>query len=114
MRQHEKGRSPGVGHPAIWPSAGSPLADLLARFFTNHYSAEDTGAVVQNFVKAYGAKYKDDKGQPKIPDNPGLLACDATNLLLRAITDAGADDTAKVGDALNKIKFNAVSGHCLS
>ena len=22
MRQREKGRSPGVGHPAIWPSAG--------------------------------------------------------------------------------------------
>ena len=66
--------------------------------------------MVQNFVKAYGAKYKDDKGQPKIPDNPGLLAYDATNLLLQAIKEAGVDDTAKVKDALTKISFRGVSG----
>ena len=38
------------------------------------------------------------------------MAYDATNLMLTAIKDAGADDTAKVKDALNKISFNAVSG----
>jgi len=41
---------------------------------------------------------------------PGLLAYDATNLLLQAIKDAGEDNTDKVREALNKIKFNAVSG----
>jgi branched-chain amino acid transport system substrate-binding protein len=106
----EKGiKAPFMGGDG-WDSSDLDLKAVDGGFFTNHYSAEDTRPIVQNFVKAYGAKYKDDKGQPKVPDNPGLLAYDATNLLLQAITDAGADDTAKVRDALNKIKFNAVSG----
>ena len=41
---------------------------------------------------------------------PGLLAYDATNLLLQAIKDAGEDNTDKVREALDKIKFNAVFG----
>lgn len=94
-----------------WDSADLDLKAADGGYFTNHYSAEDTRPVVQNFVKAYGAKYKDDKGQPKIPDNPGLLAYDATNLLLTAIKQAGADDTDKVKNTLAKISFNAVSGH---
>ncbi|MGA2961075.1 MAG: ABC transporter substrate-binding protein [Candidatus Korobacteraceae bacterium] len=94
-----------------WDSSDLDLKAADGGYFTNHYSAEDTRPVVQNFVKAYGAKYKDDKGQPKIPDNPGLLAYDATNLLLTAIKQAGVDDTAKVKDTLAKISFNAVSGH---
>jgi len=65
---------------------------------------------VQNFVKAFGAKYKDDKGQPKVPDALAALAYDATNILIQSIKDAGADDTAKVKDAMAKISFNAVSG----
>jgi len=94
-----------------WDSADLDLKAADGGYFTNHYSAEDTRPVVRAFVKAYGAKYKDDKGQPKIPDNPGLLAYDATNLLLTAIKQAGVDDTAKVKDTLAKISFNAVSGH---
>jgi len=93
-----------------WDSADLDLKAADGGYFTNHYSAEDTRPVVQNFVKAYGAKYKDDKGQAKIPDNPGLLAYDATNLLLTAIKQAGVDDTAKVKDTLAKITFNGVSG----
>jgi len=65
---------------------------------------------VQNFVKAFGAKYKDDKGQPKVPDALAALAYDATNILLQGIKEAGADDTTKVKDALKKITVNAVSG----
>ena len=94
-----------------WDSSDLDLKAADGGYFTNHYSAEDTRPVVRTFVKAYGAKYKDDKGQPKIPDNPGLLAYDATNLLLTAIKQAGVDDTAKVKDTLAKISFNAVSGH---
>jgi branched-chain amino acid transport system substrate-binding protein len=93
-----------------WDSSDLDLKAADGGYFTNHYSAEDTRPVVQNFVKAYGAKYKDDKGQPKIPDNPGLLAYDATNLLLQGIKEAGVDDTAKVKDALTKISFSGVSG----
>jgi branched-chain amino acid transport system substrate-binding protein len=66
---------------------------------------------VQTFVKNFGAKYKDDKGQPKVPDALATLAYDATNLLLQGIKDAGtADDTTKVKDTLAKITFNGVSG----
>jgi branched-chain amino acid transport system substrate-binding protein len=61
-------------------------------------------------VKAFGAKYKDDKGQPKVPDALAALAYDAANLLLQGIKEAGADDTAKVKDAMAKLSFNAVSG----
>ena len=61
-------------------------------------------------MKAFGAKYKDDKGQPKVPDALAALAYDATNLLLTAIKNAGADDTTKVKTALEKISLNGVSG----
>ena len=93
-----------------WDSADLDLKAADGGFFTNHYSPQDTRAEVQNFVKAFGAKYKDDKGQPKVPDALAALAYDATNLLLQGIKEAGADDTSKVKDALKKISFNAISG----
>ena len=93
-----------------WDSSDLDKKAADGGFFTNHYSPEDTRPEVQNFVKAFGAKYKDDKGQPKVPDALAALAYDATNLMLQGIKEAGADDTAKVKDALAKISFNAVSG----
>jgi len=59
---------------------------------------------VQNFVKAYGDKFKDDSGSAKVPDALATLAYDATNLLMQAITEAGSEDTAKVKDSLAKDK----------
>jgi branched-chain amino acid transport system substrate-binding protein len=93
-----------------WDSSDLDLKAADGGFFTNHYSPQDSRPEVQNFVKAFGAKYKDDKGQPKVPDALAALAYDATNLLLQGIKEAGADDTAKVKDALAKLSFNAVSG----
>jgi len=61
-------------------------------------------------VKDFGARYKDDKGQPRVPDAMAALGYDATNLLLQGIKNAGADDTARVKDALTKVSFNGVSG----
>ncbi|MCX7038791.1 MAG: ABC transporter substrate-binding protein, partial [Spirochaetes bacterium] len=52
----------------------------------------------------------DDKGEAKVPDALAALAYDATNILIQAIKDAGADDTAKVKVALEKMTFNGVSG----
>jgi branched-chain amino acid transport system substrate-binding protein len=63
-----------------------------------------------NFLAAYGAKFKDDQGKAKVPDALAALAYDATNILIQAIKDAGADNTAKVKVALEKITFNGVSG----
>jgi len=94
-----------------WDSSDLDLKAADGGFFTNHYSPQDTRPEVQNFVKAFGEKYKDDKGQPKVPDALAALAYDATNILLQGIKEAGTvDDTAKVKDALAKINFSAVSG----
>ena len=93
-----------------WDSSDLDTAATDGGYFTNHYSAEDTRPEVVNFVKAYGAKYKDDKGQPKVPDALATLAYDATNMLIQSIKDAGADDASKAKDAMAKITFNGVSG----
>jgi len=93
-----------------WDSSDLDLAAADGGYFTNHYSPDDPRPEVQNFRKAYGEKYKDENGNPKVPDALAALAYDATNLLLEGIKEAGTTDTAKVKDALEKIKFNGVSG----
>jgi branched-chain amino acid transport system substrate-binding protein len=79
-------------------------------YYTNHYSEQDTRPIVQTFVKNYSAKYKDDKGNPKIPDALATLAYDATNLMLAAIQKAGVDDPTQAAKALEGLKFDGVSG----
>jgi branched-chain amino acid transport system substrate-binding protein len=93
-----------------WDSSDLDLAAADGGYYSNHYSADDTRPVVVNFLKTYGAAYQDDAGKAKVPDALAVLAYDATNLLIQAIKNAGADDTAKVKVALEKISFNAVSG----
>jgi branched-chain amino acid transport system substrate-binding protein len=94
-----------------WDSPDLDLKSAAGGFFTNHYSPEDPRPEVQNFLKAYGTDYQDDKGAAKVPDALAALAYDATNLLLTAIQNAGADDTTKVTAALNSINFQGVSGN---
>ncbi len=93
-----------------WDSADLDKNSAAGGYFTNHYSPDDPRPEVQNFVKAYGAAYKDDTGKAKVPDALATLAYDATNLLLESIKEAGADDTTKVKTTLEKISFNGVSG----
>ncbi len=93
-----------------WDSSDLDVKAAAGGFFTNHYSPEDPRPEVVNFLAAYGAKFKDDQGNAKVPDALAALAYDATNILLQAVKDAGADDTAKVKVALEKITFNGVSG----
>lgn len=87
-----------------WDSSDLDLAAADNGFFSNHYSAEDTRAVVQDWVKRYEAKYGSK------PDALATLAYDATNLLIAAIEKAGKDDPAMVKDALAAIEYEAVSG----
>lgn len=95
-----------------WDSSDLDLKAADGGYYTNHYSPDDPRPEVQNFRKAYGEKYKDPQtGSPKVPDALAALAYDATNLLLQGISDAGADDTTKVRDALVKISFNGISGN---
>ena len=93
-----------------WDSSDLDLKAADGGYYTNHYSPGDTRPEVQNFLAAYGAAYKDDKGAAKVPDALAALAYDATNLLLTAITNAKADNTDKVKAAMEAISYNAVSG----
>jgi branched-chain amino acid transport system substrate-binding protein len=68
-------------------------------FISNHYSGDNPDPVVQNFVKAYRAKYKRD------PD-----AYDAVKVLGDAMTRAGSTDGPKLRDALSKSDVPGVTG----
>lgn len=95
-----------------WDSSDLDLQAADGGYYTNHYSPNDTSPVVVNFLKAYGEKYKDDKGNPVVPDALAALAYDATNMALQAIKDAGtATDTDKVSAAMDKISYAGVSGN---
>lgn len=110
----KQAKEKGITAPFIggdgWDSSDLDTAAADGGYFTNHYSPDDPRPEVQNFIKVYGEKFKDDKGEAKIPDALATLAYDATNLLIQAINDAGVDDAAKVKDTLANIKFNGVSG----
>lgn len=87
-----------------WDSADLDTTAADGGYFSNHYSAEDTRAIVGDFVSRYEAKYGSK------PDALAALAYDATNLLLAAIEKAGKDDPAAVKDALAALQYEAVSG----
>jgi branched-chain amino acid transport system substrate-binding protein len=93
-----------------WDSSDLDLKSAAGGYFTAHFSPDDTRSEVVTLRTAYGARFKDDAGRAKVPDALAALAYDATNLLIQAIKEAGADDTAKVKTALEKITFNGVSG----
>ncbi len=106
----EKGiKAPFMGGDG-WDSSDLDKAAAAGGYYTNHYSEFDPRPEVKKFLAAYGAKYKDEKGQAKVPDALATLAYDAMNILLQSIQNAGTDDPAKVKDAMAAIKFNAVSG----
>lgn len=95
-----------------WDSADLDLDAAAGGYFTNHYSPDDPRPEVVNFLAAYGAKYKDDAGNPKVPDALATLAYDAVNMLFQGITEADSvDDVDKVKTALENLKLNAVSGN---
>ena len=93
-----------------WDSASLDVKAADNGYYTNHYDPSDPRPEVQNFLKAYGDKYKDASGKAVVPDALATLAYDATNLLLQGIQNAGADNTDKVKAALEGITFNGVSG----
>jgi branched-chain amino acid transport system substrate-binding protein len=108
-------KAKGITAPFIggdgWDSRDLDAQAADGGYFTNHYDASDPRPEVQNFLKVYGAAYKDEKNNPKVPDALAALAYDATNLLLTAVKIAGADDTDKVKAAMESISFDAVSGN---
>ncbi|HMD90244.1 MAG TPA: ABC transporter substrate-binding protein [Anaerolineaceae bacterium] len=93
-----------------WDSSDLDVTSAAGGYYTNHYSPDSTDPVVVNFLKDYGAAYKDDKGNPKVPDALAALAYDATDLELEGIKEAGVDNTDAVKTALEKINYPAVTG----
>jgi branched-chain amino acid transport system substrate-binding protein len=79
-------------------------AALDGCFFTNHYAADDTRPIIQDFVKKYKAKYSAD------PDALACLAYDATYLVLNAVKTAGKADGQAIRDALAATDMAVVSG----
>jgi branched-chain amino acid transport system substrate-binding protein len=88
-----------------WDSSDLDRAAADGGYYTNHFFAGDTRPIVQNFLKAFGAKYSGTE-----PDALAALAYDGTNLLLQAITEAKSENTDAVKTALENIRFNAISG----
>lgn len=94
----------GWDSPKLVELAGA--AALNNTFITNHYSSGDPDATIQNFVKAFKAKYSD-----KSPDAFNALGYDSVYLLADSIKRAGSTDGDKIKDALAQTKDLAlVSG----
>jgi len=110
----KQAKAKGINAPFMggdgWDSSDLDVKAADGGYYTNHYDASDPRPEVQDFLKAYGAAYKDDKNNAKVPDALAALAYDATNLLLTAVKNAGADNTDKVKAAMEGISFAAVSG----
>jgi branched-chain amino acid transport system substrate-binding protein len=74
-------------------------------YYSNHYSADNTDPIVQNFVAKYKARYNE------TPDSIAALGYDTAKLLADAISRAGSDEPAHVRDALAATKdFPGVTG----
>src|SRR5687767_5161087 len=73
-------------------------------YISNHYSGDNPDPVVQNFVKAYRAKFN------REPDAIAALAYDSVKVLGDAITRAGATDGPKLRDALATADVVGVTG----
>jgi len=73
-------------------------------FISNHYSGDNPDPVVQNFVKAYRARFN------REPDAIAALAYDAVKVLADAITRAKSTNGPLVRDALAKGDVPGVTG----
>ena len=73
-------------------------------YISNHYSGDNPAPVVQNFVKAYRAKFGHD------PDSIAALGYDAVKVLADAMKRAGSTDGPKLRDALAKTDVPGVTG----
>ena len=77
---------------------------LKNTFISNHYSGDNPDPVVQNFVKAYRAKFN------KEPDSIAALGYDSIKVLADAIGRAGNTEGAAVRGALATADVPGVTG----
>lgn len=103
-------RAQGINVPVIgadgWDGIlGNAGDEVLNGFYSNHYAVDSTSASVQNFVKAFNAKYSKD------PNAFAALGYDSVYLLKDAILKAGSADSVAVKDALASISGEYVTGN---
>lgn len=92
----------GWDSPELWKLGGGALKNA---YISNHYSADNPAPEIQNFVKAYTAKFN------VAPDSLAALAYDSAKVLADAIKRAGGTDSAKLKEAINSTKnFPGVTG----
>jgi branched-chain amino acid transport system substrate-binding protein len=93
----------GWDSPKLWELGGDALKNS---YITNHYSIDDPSPKVQNFVKAFKAKYNGET-----PDSLAALAYDSAYILADALKRAGSSDPKQLRDAIAATKgYDAVTG----
>ena len=73
-------------------------------YFTNHFATSESRPEVQDFVKAFHARFGVD------PDSCAVMAYDASRLLFDSIRRAGGTSPDAVRAALKAAEFSGVSG----
>ena len=111
MRQaRQKGiTAPFLGGDA-WDSRDLDVGAADGGYYTTHYDPSDTRPEVRSFLAAYGDRYRDAAGSPRVPDAIAALSYDAADLLLSAIEAAGSDNTDAVRQELESMTFHGVTG----
>lgn len=92
----------GWDSPELWKLGG---ASLQNSYISNHYSADNPAPEIQNFIKAYQAKFG------TVPDSLAALAYDAAKVLADSLKRAGSADATKLRDAIAATQnFDGVTG----
>jgi len=95
--------SDGWDSPKLAEIAGKEA--LNNTYFCNAYSAQDKDPNVQNFIKAYKAKFNSE------PDNFSIHGYDGALVVVEAIKRAGSTDGTKIAEEISKMKdFQVATG----
>lgn len=103
-------RAQGIDTPIVgadgWDGILRNVGDeVLNGFYSNHYAVDSTAPAVQNFVKAFNAKYQKD------PNSFAALGYDCVYLLKDAISRAKSTEAPAVKGALEVTNGDYVTGH---
>jgi branched-chain amino acid transport system substrate-binding protein len=93
----------GWDSPKLFESGGKAI---VGGYFSNHYSAESQDPKVQEFIKAYQAKFNG-----KVPDAMAALGYDSAKILADAMKRANSTEGPALRDAIAQTKdFPGVTG----
>jgi branched-chain amino acid transport system substrate-binding protein len=74
-------------------------------YFSNHFSEQDTSAIVQNFVKTFRSKFNEEAGAM------AALGYDAMKIIAKVIQDGGKADRESIAAGLAKLtNYQGVTG----